>query len=276
MTFSVVAFDPDERKWGVGVASRFLSVGSVVPWASAGVGCIATQSYANYSYGPRGLQLLREMDAPDVVRALTDSDPDRERRQLAVVDSRGGVAAFTGKGCHDYAGHITGRHFSVQGNILAGEEVLNAMAAAMEGSGPLEDRIMKALFGAESMGGDRRGKQSAALLVVSETVGFEEGSDRYIDLRVEDSRNPVHELNRLAGLWKATFLDRSSVDVSIHEKEISMRLRHVGYSSLEEWLRDNSLEHSLNDGKLGLVAMRILMGNENPELPVHDKNGKQA
>ena len=274
MTFSVVAFDPEERKWGVGVASRFLSVGSVVPWASAGVGCIATQSYANYSYGPRGLELLRKMSAPDVVKELTGSDPDREKRQLAVVDSRGGVAAFTGKDCHDYAGHITGKYFSVQGNILAGESVLNAMVAAMEGNGPLEDRIMRALFGAESMGGDKRGKQSAALLVVSETMVFEEGSDRFMDIRVEDARNPIHELNRLAGLWKATFLDRSSVDVSIHEKEISRRLRHVGYESLEEWLRANSLEHSLNNGKLGLVAMRILMGNENPELPPPPKNGR--
>lgn len=274
MTFSVVAFDPEERKWGVGVASRFLSVGSVVPWAVAGVGCIATQSYANYSYGPRGLDLLRGKSASEVVKELTESDPLREKRQLAVVDSRGGVAAFTGKSCHDYAGHITGKHFSVQGNILAGEAVLTSMASAMEENAPLEDRIMKALFGAESMGGDRRGKQSAALLVVCESRGFEEGSDRYIDLRVEDARTPLNDLNRLVGLWKATFLDNDAVDVSIHEKEIANRLRHIGYRSLEEWLRDNSLENSFNEGKLGLVAMRILMGNENPELPKIQKNGK--
>ena len=267
MTFSVVSHDPKERKWGVGVSSRYLSVGSIVPWAVAGVGCIATQSYANYTYGPNGLEMLRSKSAEEAGKALTLADSDREKRQLGIVDAKGSAWAFTGKKCHEYAGHIVEKNFSVQGNILAGPEVLESMAHEMKGPGKLEDRIMKSLFAAESKGGDRRGKQSAAILVVSEVSGFEVGTDRYIDLRVEDSRNPLKELNRLLGLWKATFLDRSTVDLSIHQQEIESRIRHLGYRRLEDWLKDNSLEDSVENGKMGLVAMRILMGNDNPELP---------
>ncbi len=267
MTFSVVSYDPEERKWSVGVASRYLSVGSIVPWAVAGVGCIATQSYANYTYGPEGLELLRKNNAPEVGKMLTEADKGREKRQLGIVDAKGNAWAYTGKECHEYAGHIARKNFSVQGNILAGPEVLESMAEEMEKPGKLEDRIMKSLFAAESKGGDRRGRQSAAILVVSEVSGFTEGTDRYIDLRVEDSRNPLRELNRLLGLWKATFLDRNAVDLSIHQQEIESRIRHLGYRNLHDWLRDNSLENSVENGKIGLVAMRILMGNENPELP---------
>ncbi|MEM0157833.1 MAG: DUF1028 domain-containing protein [Thermoplasmataceae archaeon] len=267
MTFSVVSYDPEERKWGVGVSSRYLSVGSIVPWAKAGVGCIATQSYANYTYGPEGLELLRKRSAEDAGKALTDADNGREKRQLGIVDAGGNAWAFTGKECHEYAGHIVGKNFSVQGNILAGPEVLESMAEEMEKPGKLEDRIMKSLFAAESRGGDRRGKQSAAILVVSEVSGFTDGTDRYIDLRVEDSRNPLRELNRLMGLWKATFLDRNTVDLSIHQQEIDSRIRHLGYIKLQDWLRDNGLENSVENGKIGLAAMRILMGNDNPELP---------
>ncbi len=266
MTFSVVSYDPEEKKWGVGVSSRYLSVGSIVPWAAAGVGCIATQSYANYTYGPKGLEMLRSMSAEEAGIALTEADSDRERRQLGIVDAKGNAWAFTGKKCHEYAGHIVGKNFSVQGNILASSEVLESMAQEMKGPGKLEDRIMRSLFAAESKGGDSRGRQSAAILVVSDVSGFVPGTDRYIDLRVEDSRNPLKELNRLLGLWKATFLDTSTVDLSIHQQEIESRIRHLGYRRLNDWLKDNDLEGSVENGKMGLVAMRILMGNDNPEL----------
>lgn len=266
MTFSVVAYSPNEGKWGVGVSSRFLSVGSVVPWAIAGVGCIATQSYANYSYGPRGLDLLRTKSAEETLRILTSSDSDAERRQVAAVDSHGNAAAFTGSKCLEYAGHIVGNWYSVQGNILAGSEVLEAMAREMDSAGKLEDRIVRSLFAAQSEGGDRRGRQSAAILVVSSTESFEEGSDRYMDIRVEDARDPIKEINRISGIWKATFLDRNSEDIQDHRDEINKRLSELGFSRLEDWARDRNLDHSVNGGKIGSVALKILLGEENPEV----------
>ncbi|MEM0155599.1 MAG: DUF1028 domain-containing protein [Thermoplasmataceae archaeon] len=266
MTFSVVVYDRDAKEWGVGVASRYLSVGSVVPWALAGIGAIATQSYANYSYGPNGLELLKTHSAKETLEILTSADPEREKRQLGIVDSKGEAQAFTGSQCHEYAGHFVGDGFSVQGNILAGERVINAMAGEMEKKGRIEDRIIRALFSAEKNGGDRRGKQSAAMLVVSESRSFEKGSRIVYDLRVEDHRNPVEEINRLVGLWKATNLDRESIEIITVKDSITHRLRHLGYDSLEKWAYDNSLENSVSAGKIGVVAYRILMGETNPEL----------
>ena len=267
MTFSVVAFDPVARKWGVGVASRYLSVGSVVPWAKAGVGCVATQSYANYSYGPKGLKLLKGYAAREAGEKLIREDRMREKRQLGIVDSKGNSYSFTGRECHPFAGGIAEENFAVQGNLLTGEEVINAMAAEMRKKGRLEDRIMRALFAGDSKGGDRRGRQSAAILIVSEDQAFEEGTDVFMELRVEDHREPLNELNRLAGLWKATFLDREKVDVAAHQEEIKLRLEKLGFPNLESWLIENDLENSLEDGKLGSIAMQILLGDVNPTLP---------
>ncbi|GGM74713.1 hypothetical protein GCM10007108_10850 [Thermogymnomonas acidicola] len=205
MTYSVVSYDPERKEWGVAVASRFLSVGSVVPWARAGRGAVATQAFANYTYGPRALKLLGTMGAAETLRLLLSSDPDRERRQVALVDWKGDVAVHTGSQCMEYAGHMTGRNFSVQGNILAGESVLKAMMEAMERQGPLEERLVSALEAAEASGGDRRGRQSAALLIVSLTREFEPGSSKFMDIRVEDSMEPVKELARLRDLWLDTF-----------------------------------------------------------------------
>lgn len=266
MTFSVVVYDREAKEWGVGVASRYLSVGSIVPWAKAGVGALATQSYANYSYGPNGLELLKSHTAKEVVNLLTRSDHEREKRQLGVVDSKGKAFAFTGNQCHEYAGHIVGDGFSVQGNILAGEQVLNGMASEMERGGKIEDRIIRALFAAERGGGDRRGKQSSAVLVVSETRRFEEGSNVVYDLRVEDHKDPITEINRLLGVWKATSIDKESLDIRTVKESISRRLKELGYDSLEQWAFDNSLENSVNAEKVGNIAYRILMGEENPEL----------
>jgi uncharacterized Ntn-hydrolase superfamily protein len=266
MTFSVVVFDREAREWGVGVASRYLSVGSVVPWARAGIGALATQSYANYSYGPDGLELLKTHSAKETVDILTSTDPEREKRQLGIVDSNGEAFAFTGSQCHEYAGHLIGDGFCVQGNILTGENVIKAMASEMEKSGRIEDRITHALLSAEKNGGDRRGRQSAAILVVSESRSFEKGSRIVYDLRVEDHKDPVGELNRLVGLWKATNLDRETVEIDTESENITRRLRNLGYDSLERWAFDGSLENSVSAGKIGAVAYRILMGETNPEL----------
>ncbi len=258
MTFSVVAFDPKERKWGVGVASRFLSVGSVVPWAKAGVGCIATQSYANYSYGPDGLGLLREHNSKDTIQMLTSKDADAAKRQVAAVDSSGTPFAFTGSECMDYAGHILGKNYSVQGNILAGPSVLEGMSEEMAKEGRLEDRILKALYSAEKQGGDRRGRQSACILVVSETDHFEEGSDVYMDIRVEDSKEPIPELNRIMEIWMATFFEKEFVSISDHQEEINSVLARTGFDSLEKLAESRKVEFNIKDGKIGKYSLKVI------------------
>ena len=260
MTFSVVCYDSEEKKWGVGVASRFLSVGSVVPWAQAGVGCIATQSYANYTYGPDGLELLKSMDSQKTIETLTSRDDLRERRQVGAVDSTGKAFAFTGKECHDYAGHIVGKNYSVQGNILAGPSVLEAMAREIEKPGKLEDRILAALFAAEGQGGDKRGRQSASILIVSEKEPFEEGSDVYMDIRVEDSPDPLPELRRIMGIWLATFHETEYLKISEHETEIKEALSKTSFSTLDEWVDANNLDFKMRDGEIGFYAMRCLKG----------------
>jgi uncharacterized Ntn-hydrolase superfamily protein len=201
-TFSIVAYDPDSKQWGVGVASRVLAVGSVVPSARAKVGAVATQASTNASYGPRGLELLAQgKSAEEVVKTLTDADKGAPIRQLGVIDAKGNAAAFTGERCGKYAGHKTGKHYACQGNLLAGEAVVTDMAKAFEeNKGPLAWRIMAAMEAAEKAGGDKRGKQSAAILVVREGSGRGGYGDRWIDLRVDDHKEPVAELARILSL----------------------------------------------------------------------------
>jgi uncharacterized Ntn-hydrolase superfamily protein len=201
-TFSIVGADPKTGDVGVAVASKFLAVGSVVPFAQAGVGAIATQSYANTTYGPRGLELLRQKVAPqEVIRRLTQGDPQREQRQVGIVDAQGRSATFTGQRCIRWAGGITGKHFAAQGNILRGEAVVQAMAEAFQKTqGELALKLMAALEAGEQAGGDARGKQSAAILVARKNGGYGGFDDRYIDLRVDDHPNPVQELRRLLSL----------------------------------------------------------------------------
>ena len=201
-TFSIVAFDPKTGDLGVAVASKFLAVGSVVPYAKAGVGAIATQSFANTTFGPKGLELLRKGLTPSqVLKQLLASDKDREFRQVGIVDAKGRAAAFTGKKCLPWAGHIVGKGFAVQGNILAGEQVVKAMAKAFrETKGELAERLMAALEAGEQAGGDARGKQSAAILVVRKGAGYGGFDDRYIDLRVDDHPEPIKELRRILNI----------------------------------------------------------------------------
>jgi uncharacterized Ntn-hydrolase superfamily protein len=202
-TFSIVAADPATGEVGVAVASKFFAVGAVVPYAKAGVGAAATQALANVTYGPRSLELLeRGLSADEVVRVLTRGDDDRDRRQLGVVAANGESATFTGGKANAWAGGRRGPGYAVQGNILAGEEVVTAMEKAfVESKGKrLAERLYLALAAGEAKGGDSRGKQSASLLVAREKAGFLGLSDRAVDIRVDDHAEPFAELGRLLGI----------------------------------------------------------------------------
>src|SRR4051794_17063707 len=201
-TFSIVAHDPATKEWGVAVASKYLAVGAVVPFGKAGVGAVATQSAVNITYGPKGLGLLGQgKSAEEVVKTLTDADEGKDYRQLGIVDAKGNVANFSGNRCNAWAGAKSGKHYSCQGNLLTGEEVVEEMAKAFESSqGPLAWRLMAALEAGEKAGGDKRGKQSAAILVVRERAGPNGRSDRYLDFRVDDHKEPVTELARILAL----------------------------------------------------------------------------
>jgi uncharacterized Ntn-hydrolase superfamily protein len=201
-TFSIVGYDPDRKEWGVAVASKFLAVGSVVPWAQAGVGAVATQSYANVTFGPKGLDLMgKGKSAEETVKELTDADDGRDQRQVGMVDAKGNAATYTGKKCNPWAGGKTGQHYAAQGNILTGPEVVDAMAKAFEeAKGPLAWRLMDALAAGDKAGGDKRGKQSAAVYVVRAKAGYAGGNDRYIDFRVDDHKDPIPELARILAL----------------------------------------------------------------------------
>lgn len=207
-TYSIVARDPLTGDFGVAVQSKFMAVGAVVPWARANIGAIATQAQANTSFGPEGLRMLAfGWTAQEVLDSLLAADPDRDHRQVGIVDPQGNSLAFTGTKCQAYAAHKLGPGFAVQGNILAGAAVIDAMATAYERTqGDLPDRLLAALSAAEKAGGDSRGRQSAALLVVRDGGGYGGLNDRMVDLRVDDHKDPVGELTRLYALWNTTFL----------------------------------------------------------------------
>lgn len=210
MTFSIVAADLDAGDWGVAVASKFPCVGAVVPWARAGVGAVATQSWANTAFGPDGLRMMADgLAAEEVLGRLLEADEGREDRQVGVVDGAGCAATFTGSSCLEWAGGATGRGFAAQGNILVGDDVVGALTRAFsEAEGDLCDRLLAALLAGDAAGGDRRGRQSAALLVVREGGGYEGRNDRYIDLRVDDHPDAPTELARLFEVWDTTMLVR--------------------------------------------------------------------
>jgi uncharacterized Ntn-hydrolase superfamily protein len=213
-TFSIVAFDPKTGDFGVAVQSKYFGVGSVVPWAKAGVGAVATQSYAKIGYGLDGLVAMSSGKAArEALDALLAADAKRALRQVAFIDAEGRVAVHTGDECNAWAGHRTGEHFSVQGNLLAGEGVVTAMAEAFEkartaGSGELAEWLTASLTAGQAAGGDKRGQQSAALLVVRAKGGPGGDNDRYIDLRVEDHPEPITELARLLALHRSFYRRR--------------------------------------------------------------------
>ena len=234
-TFSIVAFDPETDSLGIAVQSKFLAVGSVVPWARAGVGAVATQAMANYNYGPRGLDLMSEGNsAEQTVEALTSADEDREHRQVGVVDARGRASTFTGSECFDWAGGVTGEHYAAQGNILVGKETVEAMASAYEETGgDLATRLLGALDAGQVAGGDSRGEQSAALLVVREGGGYGGDNDRIVDLRVDDHPEPIGELIRIRDLHTLYFGETSPDDVIAVDgdvrAEVADALLRAGY-----------------------------------------------
>jgi uncharacterized Ntn-hydrolase superfamily protein len=207
-TFSIVAYDPKTGDLGVAVQSKYFGVGSVVPWAKAGVGAVATQAMAKVGYGPDGLKLMEKgLEAPAALAELSGKDNKSALRQVAMIDAKGRVAVYTGDECNPWAGHKSGEHFAVQGNLLTGEEVVAAMAAAFEkarasGQGELAEWMVAALEAGQAAGGDRRGQQSAALVVVRAEAGPGGDNDRYIDLRVEDHATPIFELTRLLRLHR--------------------------------------------------------------------------
>lgn len=207
-TFSIVGHDPATGDLGIAVQSKFLAVGAVVPWAKAGVGAIATQSWANTAYGPKGLALLEGgASAEEALHALVSEDDNQTQRQAGIVDARGRSATFTGDGCMAWAGGIAGPHFAAQGNILVGEATVTAMAETFPSAqGSLWHRLLAALAAGQRAGGDSRGQQSAALLVVRENGGYGGFNDRLIDLRVDDHPQPIDELARLVALYELLFL----------------------------------------------------------------------
>jgi len=206
-TFSIVAADVERGELGIAVASKFLACGAVVPWASAGAGAVATQSYSNTAYGPDGIRMMRDgLSAEQTLARLIAEDPDRDLRQVGIVDARGGSASHTGPGCHGWAGGQTGPGFAAQGNILVGADTVQAMASSFRSStGQLVDRLVNALAGGEKAGGDRRGRQASAVYVVRANAGYGGKNDVLVDLRVDDHPDPISELRRLLDLQHLYF-----------------------------------------------------------------------
>ena len=251
-TYSLVACDVDAGQWGVAVQSKFLAVGSVVPWAEPGAGAVATQAYANPRYGPDGLGLLRQgLTAEEVVRRLTEADDGRAERQLGIVDAAGRGATYTGDECLDWAGGRAGPGYAAQGNILVSGETVDALAETFEASsGSLGERLIEALAAAQAAGGDSRGQQSAALLVVERDGGYAGLSDVALDLRVDDHESPIEELRRLHALHEQLFgkTPRSQwVDVDDELRaEVNERLGRLGYERLEDWAGVENLEERVD------------------------------
>jgi uncharacterized Ntn-hydrolase superfamily protein len=283
MTYSIVAVDRDRGDIGVAVASKFIAAGSIVPWVKVGVGAVATQSWANVKFGPLILYLLENRYNPrKAVEVVLASDEKKEYRQIGVVDAKGEAYAYTGGKCIPYAGHIVGDGYAVQGNILVGEEVLEAMAKAFETTkGELVDKLLAALKAGDQAGGDKRGKQSAAIIVVRPCGGYGgclEGVDKYVDLRVDDHPDPVNELIRLFKIWEITILEREDpsdvYDLKDVAYNIQLALKKLGFyrgevtgvlnnetlEALEMWMGINNFENKMRrDGKIWGTVYRFLL-----------------
>jgi uncharacterized Ntn-hydrolase superfamily protein len=268
VTFSLVACDLEARQWGVVVASKFLAVGAVVPWAQAEAGAVATQASANVSYGPRGLALLAAgASAEEALDRLTRDDPGRPERQIGIVDATGGSATFTGPECFDWAGGRAGPGYAAQGNLLAGAAVVEALAGTFEGTeGPLAERMLASLAAGDEAGGDRRGRQSAAVLVREIDGGYGGGTDILIDLRVDDHPDPVTELQRLYAIQDLLFgrtPEDQLIPIEQVQAEVSELLGKVGHAGpvepgLREWAGMENLEERLHDGRIDPVVLRAL------------------
>jgi uncharacterized Ntn-hydrolase superfamily protein len=256
MTFSIVACDLEEQAWGVAVASKFPAVGAVVPWAQSGAGAVATQSFANTSFGPRGLALMATgLSAQEALGRLLEDDPDRELRQVGLVDATGGAATYSGSGCFAWAGGISGRGYAIQGNILAGDDIVPAMERTfLETKGRLPDRLHAALLAGDRAGGDKRGRQSAAIYVVKPGAGYGGFLDRWLDYRVDDHVDPVPRLGELLAMHELYFGKSSE-----HGR---VEIRDEVLQQLTEIL---SSEGYLKTGKDFRGAFNEFIGNENFE-----------
>jgi uncharacterized Ntn-hydrolase superfamily protein len=256
-TYSIAACDLAAGQWGVATQSKFLGVGSVVPWAEPGVGAIATQAYANPRYGSEGLALLREDLTPEeVIERLVSADEGRDHRQVGVVDGEGRAASYTGSECYEWAGGRTGDCYAAQGNILVSAATVDAIAETFDSSsGPLAERLLACLNAAQEAGGDRRGQQSAALLVVEREGGYAGLSDEKIDIRVDDHPRPLEELRRIYGLHQAIFGTTPPEDwLDVDEDlagELRERLGRLGYEgelndALFTWAGKENLEERVD------------------------------
>jgi uncharacterized Ntn-hydrolase superfamily protein len=257
-TYSIAACDLDARQWGVAVQSKFLAAASVVSWAEAEAGAVATQAYANPRYGPEGLALLREgLSADEVVRRLTEADDGRDHRQLGIVDREGRSATFTGPECFDWAGGRTGPSYSAQGNILVSAATVDALAETFEASAgrPLVERLIDCLAAAQQAGGDRRGQQAAGVLIVERNGGYAGLSDTVVDLRVDDHATPVDELRRIYGIHDLLFgktpkEEWLEVDGTLRG-ELQERLSRLGFEgeladALFRWGGQENLEERID------------------------------
>lgn len=277
-TFSIVARDPANGDLGVVVQSKFLAVGSVVPWAQAGVGAVATQSLANTTYGSAGLRLMAVgWTAPEALKQVLTADHDPNQRQVSLVDAFGRAAAYTGQACHAWAGHIIGDGYACAGNILVGEDTVEAMARTFEGtSGSLAERLVTALAAGQAAGGDSRGQQSAALLVVRTGGGYGGRNDRFIDLRVDDHVEPIAELRRLLDLHRL-YLAKSAPNELIpmsediirelqtilqkaghYQGEISGNYDEVTKKALWDLYGIENLEERWHNTLIDIVALKFL------------------
>ena len=265
MTFSIVARSSDGRAWGVAVASKFLAVGAVVPAARATVGAIATQSYANVKYRPDALRMLADgKSAQQTLNTLLAADEGRDQRQAGIVDASGRAATVTGPACHDWAGGAAGNGAAIQGNILAGPQVVDAMQEswlASDPDAPLARRLLAALRAGDEAGGDRRGRQSASLLVVTAGGGYAGGNDVLIDLRVDDHVAPCTELERLLDLHHVYFEPPAAdalVPMADVAADVDRWLAALGYPDLDSWLGVENFEMRVVDGKIDRYVLDVL------------------
>jgi uncharacterized Ntn-hydrolase superfamily protein len=266
MTFSIVARSGDGQAWGVAVASKFLGVGAAVPAARAGVGAIATQAYANTSYKPRGLDLLAGgATAQEMLDRLLADDDGRDQRQVGVVDAGGRAATFTGPGCLTWAGGVTGEGVAVQGNILTGPEVVTAMRDAWQDSPagrPLARRLVAALRAGDEAGGDRRGRQSAALLVVRAGAGYAGFDDVAVDLRVDDHHAPCAELARLLDLHDLYFAPSDPAGLleltAALRAEADAAARRLGHDGFDAWVASENFENRAWPDRVDPQVLAIL------------------
>jgi uncharacterized Ntn-hydrolase superfamily protein len=267
-TFSIVARDPENGDLGIIVQSKFPTVGSVVPWAKAEVGAIATQAWANVGYGPRGLVLLEEgKSASETLKLLLQEDDGREHRQIGIVDAEGQAVSHTGKECMEWAGHIIGDGYACQGNILAREAVVVDMASAYERTeGDLIDKLFAGLKAGQAAGGDRRGMQAASIFVVREAGGYEGRNDRYVDVRVDEHPSPIEELERIFKIYDMTLLSREDpstllkiegtvslliqralITLGFMDKPVTDAFSERAKAALTEWTNTNNFENKDRD-----------------------------